>query len=966
MLRSLIAILVFLLSPVLASAQSTGHRILSEDEFASVLCRDSGNDLSRESLLRSHPQLVNNQLWTALSKRAVADYYGPRPEQSFTTYEIALMVAGYMQSPKLLATTYYNIGRSYSGLGQLSKAIEAYERSRRIFQQAGLQRDLSYVLADLGRLHFILEDHEKARTYSEQSLALINLAESQVISTEPPEEYTKATALATLADLDLRDGDQHQAIQKLRESLALHQKLSRQNSFYSSLIADDLQGLGRVFTARGDYAQALAYLNQALSIVKNLSDPTRMANLLNGIGVLYSEQEDYAQAKKSLDASLQIYLSINKQREAAEVLLNLGVIEQRQLNYDEALSLFRRSIQQAKATKSIDVEIAAGEGIGVALTGKKDFPGAVENLNRSLETAKSTGDKTRQTELLWRLAETYYEMGNYAQAVTNAESAVALARSAHLPKLAYLATTTLGQVYAAQGKLDVAKQVLTQAIEQLEMLRNQVAGRETAAQLFFENKLAPYHAMVEILVKQGNPLEALLYAERAKGRVLLDVVSGSSRPEVSKVVSPAEKEESLRLNRKISEINDRIKRQSADAIALSSLSSQLDNARLEYQAFQDALYVAHPDLRTRSGRTDALTATDVGALTASGAVFMNYVVTKDRVLLLVLTKDVSSGGANVRAYPIGIKPSDLLAKVNQFHDRLANRHPDYASISRELYTLLVGPAENQLGVKTLCVIPDSFLWNLPFQAMKKDGHFLIEDHAIYYAPSLSVLREMNRKDSITQRTDPSLIAFGNPVIGKDEQRKEELCPLPEAETEVKSIAGSFSPIGRKIVIGREATEKMFRALAPTYSTIHLATHGVIDNRQPLYSHLLLTKTEGDVENDGLLEAREIMNMNLRADLAVLSACETANGRVSPGEGVVGMSWAFFVAGTRSMLVSQWKVNSASTSQLMANFYKARASRDSHIRGNKAKALQDAALKTMKDQRYKHPFYWAGFVVIGKN
>ncbi len=690
MLRSLIAISVLLLSPVLASAQSTGQSILSEDEFASVLCRHSDDERSKENLLRSHPQLVNNQLWTALSKRAVVDYYGPRPEQSFTTYKIALLVAVELKNPNLLGTTYYNIGRSYSGLGQLPKAIDAYESSQRILEQAGLQRDLSYVLADLGRLHFILEDHDKARRYSERSLTLINAAEPQVTPTEPPEEYTRATALATLADLHLRDGDHDHAIQKLRESLALHQKLSQRNSYYSPLIADDLQALGRVLTASGDYIQALAYLNQALNIVKNLSDPTRMANLLNSVAVLYSEQEDYAQAKKSFDASLQIYLSINKQREAAEVLLNLGVIEQRQPNYDQALSLFQRSLEGAKATKSVDVEIAAGEGIGVVLTGKKDFQGAVNILSSSLEIAKTTGDKTRQTELLWRSAETYYEMGNYAQAAACAESAVAFARSTRLPKLAYLATTTLGQVYAAQGKLDVAKQVLTQAIEQLEMLRNQVAGRETAAQLFFENKLAPYHTLVEILLKQEKPLEALLYAERAKGRVLLDVVN-ASRTNMSKVVSSVEKEEELRLNRKISEINDRIKKQSTAPAALDSLYSQLDGARLEYQAFQDSVYVAHPDMRIRSRRTAALTETDVGAFAANGTAFMNYVVTKDRVLLSVLTKDVSSGGAHVRVYPIGIKPSDLLSKVNQFHDRLANRHPDYASISRELYALLVGP-----------------------------------------------------------------------------------------------------------------------------------------------------------------------------------------------------------------------------------------------------------------------------------
>ena len=170
----------------------------------------------------------------------------------------------------------------------------------------------------------------------------------------------------------------------------------------------------------------------------------------------------------------------------------------------------------------------------------------------------------------------------------------------------------------------------------------------------------------------------------------------------------------------------------------------------------------------------------------------------------------------------------------------------------------------------------------------------------------------------------------------------------------------------RVFTGREATEKTFRALAPTYSTIHLATHGIIDNRQPLYSHLLLTKTEGDPENDGLLEAREIMNMNLHADLAVLSACETANGRISPGEGVMGMSWAFFVAGTRSMLLSQWKVNSESTSQLMVNFYGDLHSMNGRSVGNKARALREATLGLMKNEHYHHPFYWAGFVLVGRN
>jgi CHAT domain-containing protein len=170
----------------------------------------------------------------------------------------------------------------------------------------------------------------------------------------------------------------------------------------------------------------------------------------------------------------------------------------------------------------------------------------------------------------------------------------------------------------------------------------------------------------------------------------------------------------------------------------------------------------------------------------------------------------------------------------------------------------------------------------------------------------------------------------------------------------------------RVLIGRQADEKSFKALAPQYATIHLATHGVLDNRDPLNSYLLLTKTDADTENDGLLHAREIMDLQLDADLAVLSACETGNGRISPGEGVVGISWAFLVAGTRSVVVSQWRVNSASTSQLMKNFYYALARQTDLRERNKSQALREASLHVLNDRRCRHPFYWAGFLLVSGN
>src|SRR6185503_17514739 len=125
------------------------------------------------------------------------------------------------------------------------------------------------------------------------------------------------------------------------------------------------------------------------------------------------------------------------------------------------------------------------------------------------------------------------------------------------------------------------------------------------------------------------------------------------------------------------------------------------------------------------------------------------------------------------------------------------------------------------------------------------------------------------------------------------------------------------------------------------------------------SYLLLATREHGVE-DGYLEARELMQMDLGADLVVLSACETARGKYAAGEGIIGFSWALFAARCRTQVVSQWKVDSAATSVLMRNFHK-------NVRGDRTKAasaMQTTIVSMLKTKEYRHPFYWAGFVVLG--
>src|SRR5262249_25604224 len=157
-------------------------------------------------------------------------------------------------------------------------------------------------------------------------------------------------------------------------------------------------------------------------------------------------------------------------------------------------------------------------------------------------------------------------------------------------------------------------------------------------------------------------------------------------------------------------------------------------------------------------------------------------------------------------------------------------------------------------------------------------------------------------------------------------------------------------------------EEVFKQEAAPYRILHLATHGILNNATPIYSYVMLSQTPGKSDEDGLLEAREIMNLNLNADLVVLSACETARGRIGTGEGVIGLSWALFVAGCPTTVVSQWKVESSSTTALMVEFHKRYKARfeSPESAPSTAEAMRQASLKLMKDKRYQHPFFWGGF------
>jgi len=476
-----------------------------------------------------------------------------------------------------------------------------------------------------------------------------------------------------------------------------------------------------------------------------------------------------------------------------------------------------------------------------------------------------------------------------------------------------------------------------------------------------------------LLIAQDNPAEALVYAERARARVLLDVLY-SGRSNVTKAMTAEEQEQERRLNDRLVSLNTQIYRENLrpqpDPARSAELNAQLQKARLDFEAFETGLYAAHPELRTRRGEAPPLRLEEAGALLPdTRTALLEFVVAGEKVYLFVLTKDPAVG---VTVYPLGIEQKDLADRTERFRQMLSTLDNRFPRPARELYDLLLGPAGGKLQGKTrLVIVPDGPLWGLPFQALRApQGRYLVEDHTLFYAPSLTVLREMTHARSRQARplATPTLFALGNPALARAQAASlgEGLDPLPEAERQVRALGRIYGPDRSKVYVGTEAREERFKSEAGGYRILHLATHGLLNDRSPMYSHLLLAQTGESQPEDGLLEAWELMKLDLRADLAVLSACETARGQVGKGEGAIGLTWALFVAGVPTTVVSQWKVRSDSTAELMVEFHRQLQTRPAQSSGRRAvgAALRVAALKLMGQSRYRHPFHWAGFVVVG--
>jgi CHAT domain-containing protein len=334
------------------------------------------------------------------------------------------------------------------------------------------------------------------------------------------------------------------------------------------------------------------------------------------------------------------------------------------------------------------------------------------------------------------------------------------------------------------------------------------------------------------------------------------------------------------------------------------------------------------------------------------AVILDYFVSSRNSFVFVLKP-----GQPVRMVGLGIGQAALALRAAEFHRQLASHDLAYSPSAQELYRILIAPIARDLsGQAAIVVVPDGTLWDVPFQALQpRSHHFLIEDAAISYSPSLAVLREtvhMARE----RRAAPAmreLLAIGDPA-GRER--------IPEAGRQVQEIASVYGVQSSRILMGEDASEANLKAEAGKYRVLHIASHAILDDANPMYSRALLARSGLE---DGVLEARELMALDLKAEVLVLAGCETARGLAPAGEGINGMLWAAFVAGAPATLASLWQVESSSAAELTIRFH--RHWREARQSGNpfaKGASLAAAARELIAGVTYAHPFYWAAFSLAG--
>lgn len=524
-------------------------------------------------------------------------------------------------------------GKPAGGFGKMNRALDFVKEDGRwkVSRKAAADEDLAaaLIVANTEAEREILLDADKelvtealwralnrmgrrSAALGENSEALKAYGLALAMSERIGDQSGIAAARNNIALVYLALGDSDTALTFLRESLRLHQAQGNK-----LLIAQTMNGIGTACHIQGDYRSALEYSNKSLKLQEEIGNKTGIALSLNQLGGIYRYQGNYELALDYHQRALRLSEESGNKIRVADSLHEIGSIHLLLGNFSEALVYFQKNEDLLEALQhKVGIGYLIGN-MGLVHYRQGDYASALKSYQKALELFEPVGHKLGIARTFYNFASVYYSLGDYARSQEYAERAAEMAERMGNRELFWRARGASGKARHALSQDAAARLAFEEAIATVESLRTQVVGGEQEQQRFFEDKVSPYHAMVELLVAQNKTGEALAYAERAKARVLLDVLQ-SGRADITKAMSADERERERRLRSEQVSLNSQVSKEGLraqpDQTRLADLKERLQKARLEYEVFQTSLYVEHPDLKAQRGNARPVTLEEAGGL----------------------------------------------------------------------------------------------------------------------------------------------------------------------------------------------------------------------------------------------------------------------------------------------------------------------------------------------------------------
>lgn len=834
------------------------------------------------------------------------------------------------------------LGRLRSDRGDLERA------KRDSLQAAGIWKDLG----DLGLRVQALEDASLAASGIgcwEEALALAE--EGLATARATGNQGQETDLLFRLGLLHTEMGNLREAIDFLEASL----RLTRQTKDHGTRF-NVLNHLGEALERLGDKQRALRSYEEALSLAGNTGEET---TALNNLCDTYRSLGDWEKARSLCLRALDLTRKLRDPVKEARTLNNLGVLAKRQLRMEEALTLYEQALELARQTRDTEAQKTALNNLGFLYLHLNQLEKAFARCQESL----ALSGESREAEIHSRhvLGTLYRRQGDLLAAREELEKALAASRSRGSRDLEADVSLSLARVLRDEGDLAGALERVESAIEIVESLRIRVEDQSLRALFFAANQdyyefaIGTAMALHAADPSAGHLAKALRMSERARARSLLEILSEAGM------------------------------RESNPRYAALTQPRPLDLREIQTQVLDGQAVLLEYALGTERSYLWAVTPDSIRGFELPGRVRIEEAVSTYYRMLTARNQHLPGEGQ-----------ADYRRRINQLE-------PQVQAAAAELARIVLGPVEGLLGTRTVLIVADGALQYVPFAALPlpSTGGRLIARQEVVSLPSASVLAVLRQETRGRGQAPRTLAVLADPVFREDDDRllRKLTIPPPRRATaaanrsphrglslslaQSQEIEASPSKLPRLFSSGDEA--KAITALVPAdqrfealgfaasrktamsgelgqYRMVHFATHGLLRSDQPELSSLVLSMfDERGTPQDGFLRLSDIYNLELKADLVVLSACQTALGREIRGEGLVGLTRGFMYAGAERVLASLWSVEDRATAELMKRFY--RALLVEKLRP--AAALRQAQLEMAESPRWSSPYYWAGFSLQGE-